>query len=491
MSRPSSFANAALNGAVLTGCAQLVKIVIQFLSVILISRLLTPEDFGVVAAIMPLVIFVSTFQEIGLQQAIIQRPEIRDDQLNAIFWILTAVGVVCFFIVIMLGPAAVWFYNDERLWKVAIVAAIPIIINNFNAIHISLMNRNMRFKALAVIDTLSAVGGFMAAYIGAKAGLGYWAIMLNPIVMAIISCAGSNIATHWRPSRPSFRIEKDIFYFGANLTGFNLIIFLGRNLDVLLIGRYIGATALGYYDRAQRLLSFPLQNLNTPLSRVILPILSRVSDDKARLRQIYLRTVGMLTLASVPGIAAVTVTAEEIIPLLLGEKWVGVIPIFWWLGVASLSLPLSFTEKWLYIAQGKTKLLFYMGIYASVTTAIAFIIGVQWGAVGVAAGYAISSYLLKMPVSYWATSRVSPVRAYDLIRVQFPLFFAAAATWAITNYLREENLISGFYLIAVSMICAYLFSLAAVATNNLGRNTIKEAIGLITSFKNRILSRKP
>lgn len=478
--QPPSFASTAMNGAVVTGGAQLVKIIIQFLSVILISRLLSPEDFGVVASIMPLVIFVSTFQEIGLQQAVVQRQEIRDDQLNAIFWVLTAVGVVCFAIVVLLGPAAVWFYDDERLWKVAIVAAIPIIINNFNSIHLSLMNRHMRFTALAIIDVLAAIGGFVAALIGALYGLGYWAIMLNPIVMSLISCIGSNIATHWRPSRPSFRLDKDIFRFGVNLTGFNLIIFLGRNLDVLLIGRYVGATALGYYDRAQRLLYFPLQNLNTPLTRVMLPILSKIQHDKERLRSIYLRTAGLLALVSVPGIAAVTFSGEQIIGLLLGEKWLPVAPIFWWLGIAALNLPLTFTEKWLFVAQGKTKELLMIGTFVSIITALSFLIGIQWGVVGVAAAYAISNYLLRIPVSYWAISKIGPVSMADMLSIQIPLLLAAFATGCFVQFYLEkfENL-NTFLYIAIAGSFSYFIAILMVLLTKTGRKNLQSTYQMI------------
>lgn len=477
---PPSFATTAFTGAMVTGGAQLLKIIIQFLSVIVMSRLLAPEDFGLVASIMPLIIFVSTFQEIGLQQAVVQRPEIREDQLNSIFWILSAVGAACFLIVAMLGPAAAWFYNDDRLWKLAIVAGIPIIINNFNAIHLSLMNRHMRFKALAVLDVLGAVGGFLAALAGALCGLEYWSIMLNPIAMALIICIGANILTHWRPSRPAFSLDKDIFSFGAHLTGFNLIVFLGRNLDVLLIGRYLGASLLGYYDRAQKLVNFPIQNINAPLARVILPVLSRIQNDKARLRRTFMRTVRVLTLISVPGIAAVAASAEAVVLVLLGEKWLPVSSIIAWTALSTLTSPLGFAAQWILLAQGQTKIILYWGLFTAITMIIAALIGIQWGLTGLVIAYFVRSYFVFLPAQYWMQHKVGPVTAMDLVKTQFPLLAAAALTWVTTHYIFIDNIgMSGISLIIATVVASYLYSILISVIHSTGRETLHDTLNII------------
>ncbi|RUW43783.1 lipopolysaccharide biosynthesis protein, partial [Mesorhizobium sp. M1A.F.Ca.ET.072.01.1.1] len=145
----------------------------------------------------------------------------------------------------------------------------------------------------------------------------------------------------WTPSRPDLKVDGDILSFGANLTGFNLVNFFSRNLVNILIGKYSGAIELGYYDRAYKLLLFPLQNITQPLTRVMVPLLSRIHDDKARFRDLYVRTNWMLAAVTMPGIAALTLTSDQVVALLFGPRWTAVAPIFAWLGIASLTQSVS------------------------------------------------------------------------------------------------------------------------------------------------------
>jgi len=295
-------------------------------------------------------------------------------------------------------------------------------------------------------------------------------------------------ASGWRPQKPNLKLEKDVVGFGVNLTGYKLVNFFFRNLDNALIGRYAGTASLGYYDRAYKLLLFPLLTINEPLSRVFIPTLSRMQDDKEKLRNVFLKICGLLTLATVPGVAALTIIPDEIIRLAFGDKWLPVAPIFVWLGLAGLLEPLMNATSWLFIAQGKTKTMFRWGTFSSMATIAAFVIGLPWGAVGVAAAYAISGYCLRMPSLLYTLHKMGPVKAIDLIKTQTPFLIAAALTWGITTYLFKETLsLRGLPLVLATGVLSYSLALTCSIFNNQGRQTLHEAYGLIKkSFPARV-----
>ncbi|RUX45712.1 lipopolysaccharide biosynthesis protein [Mesorhizobium sp. M4A.F.Ca.ET.020.02.1.1] len=426
---PPQFGRVALRGGLVTAGAQGFKMAIQFISVVILARLLVPEDFGLVASVGPIVAFVGLLQNLGLQQALVQRRDISDRQLNQVFWVSALVGLGSSVVVAALAPAIAAFYGDQRMFGITMASALPLLLGSIAAVPLALMNRHLQFGQLAINDVATAAAGLLAAAIAAWAGMGYWSLVLGPAVAAVVALAAAWLVVRWTPSRPDLKVDGDILSFGANLTGFNLVNFFSRNLDNILIGKYSGAIELGYYDRAYKLLLFPLQNITQPLTRVMVPLLSRIHEDKARFRDLYVRTNWMLAAVTMPGIAALTLTSEQVVALLFGPRWTAVAPIFAWLGIASLMQSVSSTTGWIFICQGKTKTMFHWGIYSSLTTVASFIVGLHWGAVGVAAAYAISGYVLRVPVLAVLVHRVGPVTAGDFLIMQGLFIVSSLLAW--------------------------------------------------------------
>ncbi|MER8499809.1 lipopolysaccharide biosynthesis protein [Mesorhizobium sp. M0904] len=458
---PPQFGRVALRGGVVTIGAQGFKMAIQFLSVIVLARLLVPEDFGLVASVGPIVAFVGLLQNLGLQQAVVQRKDISTEQLNQVFWISALVGLGSAVMVACLAPAIAAFYGDQRMVGITIGSALPLLLGSLAAVPLALMNRHLRFGQLALNDMITAAAGLATTAAAAYAGLGYWSLVIGPAVSAVVALAAAWQVARWTPSRPDLKVDTDILSFGANLTGFNLANFFSRNLDNILIGKYSGAIELGYYDRAYKLLLFPLQNINQPLTRVMVPLLSRIHEDKARFRDIYVRTNWMLAAVTMPGIAALTLTSDQVVGLLFGERWAAVAPIFAWLGIASLIQSVSSTTGWIFICQGKTKTMFHWGIYSSLTTVAAFIIGLHWGAVGVAAAYAISGYVLRVPVLAVLVHRVGPVTAADFLIMQGLFIVSSLLAWSVYREL-PASLTGQSDLLAVVLAVALNYSIGLI-----------------------------
>ena len=458
---PPQFGRVALRGGLVTAGAQGFKMVIQFLSVIILARLLLPEDFGLVASVGPIVAFVGLLQNLGLQQALVQRKDISDKQLNQVFWISALVGLGSAVLVAASAPAIAAFYGDQRMLGITVASALPLLLGSIAAVPLALMNRHLQFGQLAFNDVITAAAGLVAAAVAAWAGMGYWSLVLGPAVAAVVALGAAWQVARWTPSRPDFRVDGEILSFGANLTGFNLVNFFSRNLDNILIGKYSGAVELGYYDRAYKLLLFPLQNITQPLTRVMVPLLSRIHEDKARFRDLYVRTNWMLAAVTMPGIAALTLTSEQVVTLLFGPRWTAVAPIFAWLGIASLMQSVSSTTGWIFICQGKTKAMFQWGVYSSLTTVASFIVGLHWGAVGVAAAYAISGYVLRVPVLAVLVHRVGPVTAADFLVMQ-GLFLASSLLAWLTYMALPASFTGQSDLLAVILALSLNYALAFI-----------------------------
>jgi O-antigen/teichoic acid export membrane protein len=346
---------------------------------------------------------------------------------------------------------------------------------------LSLMNRHLQFGQLAINDVVTAIAGFGTAAFAAYAGMGYWSLVLGPAASAAVGLLAAWRVARFRPDKPVLRIDRDIMSFGANLTGFNLVNFFSRNLDNILIGKFSGAIELGYYDRAYKLLLFPLQNINQPLTRLMIPLLSRIQDDKKRFRDIYMQTNWVLAAVTVPAIAALTLTSAQVVGILFGERWLPVAPIFAWLGIAGLIQPISSTTGWIFICQDRTKTMFRWGIYSSVTTVVSFVVGLQWGAVGVAAAYAISGYILRVPVLAVLVHRVGPVTAMDVLLVQGLFIVSALLAWG-AYFSLPLSLTTGSDLrsVILALVLNYAIALALMLLLPRSRQALFGALAKVT-----------
>lgn len=483
------FKATATAGAMATGLSQAVRLAVQIGSVVVLSRLLGPDAFGVMAMTAPVLAFVMMFQDLGLTQATIQRRDITSDQISALFWINLGVSLILGLAIALASPLVGWFYHDVRAGHMTAAFGLVVVVIGLGSQHSALLNRNMRFGTLSVIDALSAVAGLVAAGVLALNHASYWSLFGGSLVSAAVPTVGAWLAQKWIPARPGKPADlRSLLTFGADLTGFNLVNFFARNLDNILIGRVWGGGALGLYDRAYKLLLMPLQQVNAPLSRVMLPILSRLVPEPDRYRHAYLRTLGQMLLLVLPGVAFMVGTAPSLIPLLLGAQWAGAAPIFQALGLAALIQPITSTTGWLLISQGRTRHYVYGGLFGTAMNIAAFVIGLRWGAIGVATAYAISEYL-KAPGIWWLVTREGPLRAGQMARASLPhlgaAFLSLATVVALQNTLSAPTLV----VLVAALVGSYAVSLPLLALTAAGREALGQTFALAQAALGRVRRR--
>src|SRR5215467_8475546 len=234
----------SIQGGVVAVCAQGAKLVLQAVTMMLLARLLTAEDFGLQAMTAVLLSFVSLFKEAGLASATVQRLEVTQEQISTLFWINTVVGALLSVLTAVLAQAVVEFYAEPRLYWITVVSGMSFVFSGLAAQHQALIVREMRFVTLAKIDlvslTVSSAVGVALAWLDWH----YWALVAMAIAGSIISAAGVWLALPWVPGRPRRRCgAESMLHFGWIATCTDIVVFVAWNCDNILLGRFWGADA--------------------------------------------------------------------------------------------------------------------------------------------------------------------------------------------------------------------------------------------------------
>ncbi|HEY9803705.1 MAG TPA: lipopolysaccharide biosynthesis protein [Leptolyngbyaceae cyanobacterium] len=466
----------SVRGGAITVIAQGLKFGLNLVSNILLARLLTPQDYGLVGMVTAVTGFVAIFKDLGLSMATVQKEEITHEQVSNLFWVNIALSIVTTFVTLGIAPVIAWFYNEPQLLWITVGLALGFIISGLGVQHSALLNRQMQYKALTINDVLSMALGVVSAIVAAWFGLGYWALVILPIVTGIVSTVGLWIVCSWRPGLPSRQSGvRSMLIFGSNLTGFNIVNYFARNVDNILIGRLWGAQQLGLYAKAYQLLLLPLQQINAPFERVAIPALSRLIDSPERYKQAYLRILEKLTIITAPLVVFMIATSDWIILLLLGPQWVNASPIFSLLGIIAFTQPVANTTGWLFITQGRTNQMFQWGIVGSTLSVISIVFGVQWGAVGVAASYSISGLLIRTPILFWYVGRSGPVKSIDIYKTIALSTFASLCSLivivTVRRYIEIPYLLLG---IMMSLFMTVGVTLLVLAIFPQGRQSLKD-----------------
>lgn len=385
----------SVRGGAVTIIAQAGKFILKFASMAVLARLLTPEDYGLIGMATVVTGFVEYFKDLGLSAATVQRSKINHQQVSTLFWINFGVGCLMAIIVALLAPAIAHFYREPRLQAVTVGLAANFIFSGLTVQHQALLRRQMQFTNLAKIEILAMAVGVCTAITAGYYGLNYWALVLMLIATAITNAIGVWIACGWRPGMPSRNAQVgSMLAFGANLTGFGIVNYFSRNLDNVLIGRRWGSQQLGLYAQAYKLLLLPIQQINNPITSVALPTLSSLQTDTVRYSKYYYKAILLITTLGMPIVAFMFAAADKVILLVLGQQWLGAVPIFRLLAPAAFAGTFNVAGGWVYQSLGRTDRQFRIGIVMATITSTIFIISVNWGILGVAAAYGLATPIL-------------------------------------------------------------------------------------------------
>lgn len=480
--------NRTTRGGILTLTAQVLKFCISTGATVIVARLLTPQDYGLISMVVVVTGFLGMFQYLGLPAATIRWPELSHGQVSTLFWVNVGLSSIIALVALLCSPLLVWFYDEPKLTGITAGYALVIFLTGLSIQHLAILQRQMRFVAFATIDISAVAIGLIAAIAAASRGAGYWALVINQIVFSVTTIAGAWMACRWRPSLPKRASGvASILKYGGNLTGYSFTTFLAQNLDNALIGKFWGAYQLGIYSRAYQMLLMPIGQIIMPLATVAVPALSRLADAPERYRNAYLRMLERIAMLTMPGIALMVATSDWIVLLLLGPKWIEAGRIFMLLGMAAIFQPIARSGTWLFITQGRSREMLMWGVIGSSIAVASIVGGLPWGATGVAASYAITDLCIGTPLMFWFIGRKGPVGIRDVYRTIAPAIIAATGSLIVLLLLRQSLISISAYLparLALALSITTAVSLVVFTILPAGRSAIK-SFSLALNFPKR------
>jgi O-antigen/teichoic acid export membrane protein len=465
----------SIRGSAISLTSQGIMLVIGMASTIIMARLLTPKDFGLIAMVVAITGFADIFSSLGLSMSTIQRENINHAQVSTMFWINVAVSTVIMISIAVLSPAIAWFYDTPQLTLVTMALSVTFLSGGLAVQHKALLTRQMRFTAIATVEIIAMIFGIGTAIYAAMHNFRYWALVINNIVSSVALVLGLWLVSGWLPGRPVRGAGlRSILNFGIHITGFNILNYFSRNLDNILIGRFCGASSLGFYSKAYQLLMLPVNNLRNPLNNVVLPSLSRMQNDPKQYRSYYIKFISILAFISMPLIVFLFVCSENIVILVLGNQWLGVNKIFKILAIAALIQPIASSRGLILLSLGRSQRYFRWGLFNAVTTVISFIIGISWGATGVAIAYVAQNYLILYP-SLWYVYKNTPIKISDffgsILRPAILSFIMGFAGIVLQSYLVGK---SNFIVILDCFLVCTIVYLIAWAVIPGGRSKLRD-----------------
>lgn len=423
-----------ISGGLVTFTAQGVQFILNLVSVMVLARLLTPQDFGLVAMVTTITGFLRIFNDAGLSTATVQREGITHAQVSNLFWTNVALGGAVTLLLAAGSPIVAWFYREPRLLGVTLALSLTFLLTSSAVQHLAILKRQMRFRTIAVIQVGSMAAGVAVGIVTAWIGCGYWSLVAMQLTTPIVSLGLTLWQSRWRPQLFKRRSgTRPLLHFGANLSVSTFMWSLARGSDALLIGRRFGSAPLGLYSRAGALLSRPLDQLMSPIEAVFVPTLARLLSQPERYRRIVLQVFDIIVVVTFPFTGMFLALSRPLTLVVLGPKWADAAPIFAGFTLVSLYIPVATIANWLMISQGRGKDFLVLSTIGSTMTLVSFLAGLPFGPVGVARAYSIYCLTFALPVLYYGAGRSGPVKTRDLwgcFLKHLPLWcVVCGATW--------------------------------------------------------------
>jgi O-antigen/teichoic acid export membrane protein len=443
LDNPNEFSMKDLKEKVVRGglakiCSQVVNLILRLGSIMVLSRLLEPKDFGLVAMVTAITGVFALFKDAGLSTATVQYSTISHEQMSTLFWINVMVGVILSFLLIAVAPVISSFYHEPRLFWVTVVLAADFLFTGITVQHAAILQRQMRFVTVAVRDTFVLLAGIATAIAMATNGWGYWALVGQAVIMPAMSAVCTWSAVRWVPGMPSRRAGiRSMMRFGVMVTLNGLVVYMAYNFEKILLGRFWGAEALGIYGRAYQLINIPTESINSSIFGVAFSALSRLQDDTKSQKRYFLKGYSLLLAMTIPITIACVVFADEMIFIILGSKWKDTVSVFRLLAPTILVFALINPFAWLLYSTGRVRRSLNIAFVIAPLVIIAYVIGLPYGPSGVAFAYSTAMVLWVIPHIAWCIHGTG-ISARDILKtVGRPLIsgvMAAAPTIGVLFY---------------------------------------------------------
>lgn len=477
----------AVRGAGAAIAGQTANFILSIGSVVILARLLSPADFGVVTMVTTFGLLFRSFGFIGFTELIVQQDGLTDSLTSNLFWIELGVGGILTLVFASSGSLMALFYHNRSVAHVAVGMSPMIIFGCLGWIHLGLLQRAMHFKATALINFAAQLVYVIVSIALAMAGWHYWALVWGTVAHSATTATGAWLVCRWIPSWPRRASgTRAGLKFAVSVYSHYAFNYLTRNTDNLLVGWRFGAGMLGFYKKAYDLFVLPESQLLAPLSNVVVGTLSRIRDDREQFQRVFLAAISVLALVGMGIGADFALVGKDIIRLLLGPGWDEAGRIFALFGPGIGAMLLYETHGWIHLSIGRPERWFFWGLIEFSCTASMFLLALRWGPSGIAFAWTASFFLLMFP-GFWYAGRPIGLGLGSIMTVIWKSFLASVvagcATALIVRSMPHLAMTFGapIALVRIVSISSVYFSLyiGSVIAFHRGLRPIHETVDLL------------
>lgn len=418
----------SLRGGLFSVASRLGNVVVQITSTVWVYRILSVGDVGLVGMVASLTAFAPVLMDLGTRDAAVQKERITEEEVSALFWLTIGIGLLISFGLVVASPFIASFYKKPELINIALVSAVAFVISAASCQHTALLRRAMMFRQIAIIELGANVVGSIGSVAMAIAGMGYWSLVMKPIFQAVFMLAGALWYCRWLPGIPRLtRGVKEMLRFGLNVTGFTMVDYVNRSADQIAVGKHGGEEELGFYRKAFFIYDNALSLLSVSLHTVAVASLSKLRDNLPELRRVWAMALSTLAFYGMAAFAILAVTGEDIVVLLVGEKWLFAGILLNIVALRGIPHCVERTLGWLHVPAGRADRWARWGCIGTAAHLLALPFGMPFGALGVAIAYTLTMYFLFIPAIAYAGQPLG-IGAKDVMRTVGPQLIGALVT---------------------------------------------------------------
>lgn len=447
---------------------------VGFFITIVLARILTPSEFGLIAMLSVFISIGNTLLESGLTTSLIRTVDVCQKDLSTVFYFNLIGSIVLYGILFLSAPAISAFYHQDVLTKVVRVYGLTLIINAFFVVQNTLLIKEMRFKTQTNIQIPSAIAGGLLGILLSKMGYGVWSLVWMSLLTALLSTIMHWVCSKWRPSlvfdKASFNRH---FHFGYKMTLSGLLETLYQNIYTLIIGKYYSALQLGYYSRAYSISQLPVENISAAVSKVTYPMFSEISHNDEQLKRVNKKVMQQVVFWNAPMLVLLCVIAEPLFRFLLTDKWLPAVPYFQILCIAGVLHPLHSYNLNILKIKGRSDLFLKLEIIKKVSSTLGILCVIPLGIYGLLyfqlfftfLGFYINSFYSGKLIGYPVTAQIK-----DILPVMTLSALIGIITFLLDHYFMilanfndlSRMLISGIFFYSAYLGLSHLINLEAI-----------------------------
>lgn len=441
------------SGTAWVSIAQFGSNVLSLVTTVVLARLLTPKDFGIVAIGMVVWEFVRLFGDTGIAAKLIFQQSDIDKYASAAFWLNLLMAFCLALLTVIISPFAASFYDNDLVKPILIILACGFLLDSMGSVHSTLLTKELDFKKRSLVEIGVALVSKLITIVMAFAGYGIWSLVLPNVLSSPVKVFAFWRVCPWRPSfKFSFSYWKEIFSYGKYILGANVLRYVNINGDYMVIGKLLGSSELGLYTFAYNVANWPVTNLVWIVGKVAFPAFSKLQNDLNRMKEVFFKMMELLSLVCFPVFIGLLATANELIPVVFGEKWNrSIIPLQIIIGFTLIRSLVSPSGQ-IVLAMGRPDIEFKFNAIQVPLLLIAILIGVSYGIIGVAIGMSLVVGIMGLIFLRISIGLIN-LNFRSMLDVLFPAIISSLLMFFLVLALRYIMINFGYKSYQILLVC--------------------------------------